>query len=307
MYLIKKEKPNIEPLNKIKNKLCDIIDIAKLPKDISISTITITCKIGVKFNSKNIASYINLNSHCILSVACGIPEDETTNRSLIQIKKTSKKKKKKNIFFNQVTMNIFVSNKKKKPINVKIFSNGAIQMTGCKTVENAIEVISKLIIELNVIKAIIDKDGKLEFKPFYDRDKCITYDDITKFSIDMINSNFCLPFKIERNRLYSILQQDKIETFYDPIKHACVRIRFSQATKIISIFVFEKGNIIITGAQNCSQINDTYNFINTLLLTNYKFIVKNDNIQNINIIKNINEKLNDDDNKLNNIVFNKKF
>ena len=39
-------------------------------------------------------------------------------------------------------MYIPVKNKdKKRPVNLKIFSNGAIQMTGCKSVENGIEAI----------------------------------------------------------------------------------------------------------------------------------------------------------------------
>ena len=90
----------------------------------------------------------------------------------------------------------------------------------------------------------------------------------------MINSNFVLPFKIDRPKLYNLLFKEKYECFYDPIKHACVRVRYQHPLKLVSIFIFEKGNIIITGAQSCEQIKDAYTFIYKYLLINYKNIIK---------------------------------
>jgi hypothetical protein len=45
-------------------------------------------------------------------------------------------------------MYINVSTKFKKPANIKLFCDGAIQMTGCKTVEHAAEVLTKVLFEL---------------------------------------------------------------------------------------------------------------------------------------------------------------
>ena len=55
--------------------------------------------------------------------------------------------------------------------------------------------------------------------------------------------------------------------------------------KTISIFVFEKGPIVITGAKNCEHILSGYNFINKYLLTNHMKVVKSAiNISNINTL-----------------------
>ena len=47
---------------------------------------------------------------------------------------------------------------------------------------------------------------------------------------------------------------------------------------MISIFVFNKGSIIITGAIDCKQINESYKFIEELLIKYYKDIVDNTHI-----------------------------
>ena len=62
-------------------------------------------------------------------------------------KKSQKKKRKikdKKVFYNQITLHVF----NKKVVNVKIFNNGRIQMTGLKFKEQGINVINKLIKEI---------------------------------------------------------------------------------------------------------------------------------------------------------------
>lgn len=289
---------NIEGVEKIKTKAIRELELRKLPEDVTISTMTFVCKIDTKFLCGNIARYIDLKYDAILSVTHGKDGDLHTNRSIIA-KKTSngKKKKKKNTFYNQVSMYVDVKAKRKKPVNIKLFSNGAIQMTGCKTVDNAMETLSKVLPELKKVKATIDyKNFKVVEKPFASNLENLELKNIKNVRIAMINSNFKIPFKIDRGKLYNLLLSENYECLYDPVKHACVNIKYDHPDKTISVFVFEKGSIIITGARNCSQILDAYNFINRYLLKNHKHIVKNDALTNSNIIKYLDpSKLSDND------------
>ena len=289
---------NIEGVEKIKTKAIRELELRKLPEDVTISTMTFVCKIDTKFLCGNIARYIDLKYDAILSVTHGKDGDMRTNRSIIA-KKTSngKKKKKKNTFYNQVSMYVDVKAKRKKPVNIKLFSNGAIQMTGCKTIDNAMETLSKVLPELKKVKATIDyKNFKVVEKPFASNLDNLELKNIKNVKIAMINSNFKIPFKVDRGKLYNLLLAENYECLYDPVKHACVNIKYDHPDKTISVFVFEKGSIIITGARNCSQILDAYNFINRYLLRNHKHIVKNDALTNSNIIKYLDpSKLSDDD------------
>ena len=54
--------------------------------------------------------------------------------------------------------------------------------------------------------------------------------------------------------------------------------------KEISIFIFQKGNIIITGARTKSHIISAYKYINNILITHYEDINKKDEDEEEDII-----------------------
>lgn len=289
------------------NKINDALIINKLPEDVGISTMTVCCEIDIEFKVNNVAKYIDLNKDGIISISYGRNDDPCTNRSLFPRKrhtKQKKKKKAKRVFYNQVSLAVMIKSKKEKPINIKLFTNGSIQMTGCKSVENVIDVIEKVFYELKVVKAIINKNTmKFDDKPFINDPNKLHLHLIDNIIIGMINSNFRYPNKIDRLKLFNLLQSESIESKYDPSNHACVNIKHKCIDKTISIFVFEKGPIVVTGAKNCEHILSGYNFINKYLLSNHKKIVKSTiNISNINSIlddPNLELNISDDDNDLN--------
>lgn len=281
-------------INKITMSMLNKLELNKLPEEVNISTMTLVCKFDTIFNCKNIGKYIELSIDNVVSVKYGKDEDCKTNRSLLQKKKNvGKKKKKKSIFYNQVSLYIMVKGKGKKPVSVKLFSNGAIQMTGCKTITNATEALKKIFPELLKIKAIVVKDNndklKIVEKAFLTKPSVLNFSNIKDFKISMINSNFFM-FSIDRVKLYNLLLKDNHDVIYDPGKHACVNIKYEHIEKTISIFVFEKGSVIITGAQTCSQIRDAYNFINKYILENYNSIIKGKDVMNANIVKYLDKK-----------------
>jgi TATA-box binding protein (TBP) (component of TFIID and TFIIIB) len=235
---------------------------------------TITCNLDTLINVQNVGKYVDLSFGNILCVKYGA---DNHIRSLIKLKKTNKKSKKKhNNFYNQATLIIEVQNKRR--VNVKLFKNGAIQMTGCKNMENFHEVLDILCKYLLKKKAIYDKETKkIVDKPFVTKPKNVSASKILNFKIRMINSNFHIGFLINRENLYDILTKDNITCTYEPCIHACVNIKYSYKNKdLISIFVFESGSIIITGAKNKNHIVDAYNYITKILYENYEKIIKND-------------------------------
>jgi TATA-box binding protein (TBP) (component of TFIID and TFIIIB) len=278
------------------DKLASSLYLKSLPDEVIISTMTVICKVGTKFNLPNIGQYLDLKNNAIVRISYGNPENKTTNRGLFTKKNVNPKKKKKLAnFYNQVTV-IIRMDEGNKDINVKLFLNGSIQMTGCKSVKNIVESLDKLFIGLKTIKAIVDfKTNEIIEKPFVDDVTKIDFANISMadIKIPMINSNFNIGFQIDRDKLFEILDADNLnlnvhDCSYDPDIHACVNIKYNHVEKIVSIFVFEKGPIIITGAKNCKQIYDAYMFINNYLLQNFKKIRKQD-ILDSQLIKIINQ------------------
>lgn len=272
----------------LKQHIIDALTISKLPDDVFISTMTICCELDIQFNVDNIAKYIELKTNSIISIGYGKDNDPNTNRTLYPKKKKKKKlkikKKQKREFHNQISLNVMVESKKEKPINIKLFTNGSIQMTGCKSVDNVVDVLEKIFIELKTIKAIINTEKFIiEEKPFVNNHSKLFLENVKNVTIGMINSNFIYPNKIDRLKLFNLLNLEGKECRYDPSNHAPVNIKYQCIEKSISILVFEKGSILITGAKNCNQILEGYNFINKYLLTNHKKIIKsNYTLLNIN-------------------------
>lgn len=282
------------------------LDAYNLPYDLPISTATITCKINVLFDVENIAYYFNDFDDVLIDKKYG-------NRSGLnlvnskKIKQSKKKKKKvKKDFFNQVSlifstpmlmgmdMEKLSSKEKEKTINVKLFINGSIQMTGCKHLSNIKKCLEILFEKIKKTKAVLNDNLKFEKKKFLKRVEDLdleninfTYDlskykeepythlnisNVYMFEIHMINTNFNIGFQIKRDVLRELLISNGFDATLDPNVHACVNIKLNipNLNKTISIFVFESGSITIAGSDSCEQILYTYNFINKFILTNYK-------------------------------------
>lgn len=254
----------------VMQKLNSFKGLSELPEELTVSTITVTCGFDTIFNTENIGKYVDLSPKGIVSVKYGNREEFI--RSLIPPKrKNNKNKKARKTFYNQTTVII----KTDKYTNVKIFKNGSIQMTGCKNIENFAEVLEILCKELMKVKAVLNPDlNKIEVKPFLTNPGNLGLSKITNFNIRMINSNFNVGFKIDRERLYLLLLKQNVECRYEPCVHACVNMKYNYSdTEKISIFIFESGSIIITGAKNKDHIMEAYMFITTVLYENYNKLV----------------------------------
>lgn len=267
----------------------DYLDIEKneirdLPDGVSISTMCGNCKLGGSLILQNIIKFLPLNSNDILTVK--VNKDKM--RSLIPIKEKKRRTTKNTVkkaspFYNQVTVVVriyegdYTDLNEEKKINLKLFKNGSIQISGLKKLEYTNRALNKLIYRLSEIKGRMI-DSKIEMIKFIENDTKLTVKD---FNIYMINSNYKVNMKIDRSKLFNLLLKKKIKASYEKCIRACVIVKFipeksNDEEKEVSIFIFEKGNIIITGARNMVHIIESYNYINNILLTHTEEIIKKD-------------------------------
>ena len=177
-------------------------------------------------------------------------------------------------FFNQSTM---VLRRKTasgwKEVNVKLFANGGIQMTGVTSEPFAQEAMEWL---LNVFRS-------LQGSPFKEEPS------IQRFSVQLINTDYALNQFINQDVLHKILINDynlfsmlektiyqgvNTKFFYNarnPGNGICQCKTFCKGQgmgegegecKRITMSIFRTGKIIITGARQLKQIESAYDFLN---------------------------------------------
>ena len=99
---------------------------------------------------------------------------------------------------------------------------------------------------------------------------------LVKINIDFINSNFGVNYLINKVNLYQLLTEQNILCRLTA-KHSCLNIKHKISSDIyISIFVFQTGSIIITGAKTAENIRDAYIFIVKFLNKHKSKIIKRD-------------------------------
>ena len=273
-------------------------EISFLPNGVSISTMCASCNLGTLINILNIEKYFELSTDDILCVKM----NKDRIRTLIPEKKKNKREKKINIiknekvnhFYNQITVVIRIGYGPiedlliEPKINLKLFKNGSIQMSGCKSIKNVNIVLNKLLYKLKKVKAKMEEGKIIEKNYVEDIDKL----QIRAFKIDMINSNYKVNMQIDRQKLFSLLMKKKIKSSFEPCIRACVIIKYipdidNDDSKEISIFIFQKGNIIITGARRKSHILSAYKYVNNILIIHNEEISKKDEKSEENLILDI--------------------
>jgi len=231
------------------------------------------------------------------------------------LKKHGRQKKKKDneYFYNSCSI-IVKANLATKCVNIKLFNNGKITLTGSKAEIDGYSSCCVLLEELKKVPAIFvefDKKNDEYIKNLEGDDafieserlKIILSAKISSYRITMINSNFNTNFKIDLLKLLDILNSDKYMLFtkFNPEKYRGLIIGYYWNTshigregkckctgkcsgkgngngngncKKVTISIFKSGSIIITGGCLIEQVNDAYKTINTILYDNYTNIVK---------------------------------
>lgn len=213
------------------------------------------------------------------------------NESLKKQGKQTKKKENEH-FYNSCSI-IVKAGKNDKCVNIKLFNNGKITMTGAKKESDGYNAAVTLLTELKKEPGCFLDSSSLHF------------DDINIFDyqITMINSDFDTNFKIDLITFLNILnnKEKNLFTKFNPEKYRGLIIGYywnnikpvqdgichckgkctgkglgdgEGRCKKITISIFKSGSIIITGGRLIKQIEDAYYFINEKLRENYSDIVK---------------------------------
>ena len=293
-----------EIIDEVNNEFINYIDIDSynmeaIPYNVSISTMSLTCYLGTLFNIENIYRYMILESDTIVALKSG-KGIKCLDDYKPKFKSTTKNSKKN--FFNQMTIIIKIVDDKF--LNIKLFKNGSIQITGCKLLSDANIGINKLITKLKekLLLKITDtdmdnasdnaSDNALDKVSETESDKVITFVEdvenlnVSKFKIDLINSNFGVNYLINKELLFGLLTEKNVLCRLSSI-HACVNIKYKiraipdnmhteDKPNYVSIFVFQTGNIIITGAKQAIYVRDAYHYIVNFLNKNKDKIIKKD-------------------------------
>lgn len=250
----------------------------------NISTITAVGKISetTEVDIETIAHGIPVGPQDDVSTSADIIVRSVEYGSLFRGTQTKKKKSNK-VFGNQVTV-VVQSNDMK--INVKMFKNGNIQVTGIKE-----EVLGKKLLErlCELLSSIVN-----------------TQYNLIEYKICLINSDYDIGFQIKREALSNlIVNRYQVECSYEPCIYPGVMIKYlyndesnnetgvcvcdtvcngkgsgnvlGQCRKI-SIAVFQSGKVIITGAHSINQLNAAYKFLIEDIVRNHTDTIKKPSI-----------------------------
>jgi TATA-box binding protein (TBP) (component of TFIID and TFIIIB) len=257
-----------------------------------ISTITTTGQLGTKiildklFEQIPILPYWDLNDG-VLKMEFNGKAKGTSFKDIML-----KPKESKTSFFNQATLVVRreVTPLNWKEINVKLFRNGGVQMTGVRSIEMASTTLHWLV---EYLQRSCTTNPIFEATPR-----------VHKEQVQLVNTDFSIGAKVKRDILHRILTEKyrlnssyesaiyqgvKTKYFYNAERPAtappglCPCDRLCKGTgdgskigacKKITISPFQTGQVIITGARTMEQINEAYHFIQKVFRDNSEEILR---------------------------------
>lgn len=257
-----------------------------------ISTITTTAQLGTKiildsvFDQIPIMQYWDLNNGILKMEFNGKHKGTSFKDIMLKPKET------KTSFFNQATLVIRQEIRPLiwKEINVKLFRNGGVQITGVKSIEMSASALRWLVTYLT---------NSCTLKPIFEKTP-----EIQKEQVQLVNTDFSIGAKVRRDVLHRILselyrlnssyesaiyQGVKTKYFYNAQRPAnsprglCPCEKLCKGTgdgskigecKKITISPFQTGQIIITGARTMEQIEEGYEFIKEVFTTHASSILR---------------------------------
>lgn len=222
---------NNRTLSEIVDIFLNSVDKPKLnhvipePTPIRVSTMTFICKLKFKDDVEE-EVYIDLKT---------LVNHFSDNEGIITIKTVDTTKNNKKSFYNQVTLLV---NHKTFNVNVKVFKNGQLQMTGCKSEQNAIDtayLVAKLLLKTN-----------------------------SDIVIDVELSNSHNMYTCEYNKVYTISNLDSSDDIWEgePIGYYEVEQRNSKLRGQTRLYILdkdtEKYNVVFSKKDSYHLIWETF-------------------------------------------------
>jgi TATA-box binding protein (TBP) (component of TFIID and TFIIIB) len=269
------------------------IDYVK-PTPLRISTKVITANTGTTINAKLLFENISQILIPLWWPGDGILKMEHEKNIIGHSKRDmfSKRGVSDKTFFNQSTIVLRKAiNPEKtdfKEVNIKLFGNGGIQMTGIPAEDFARDTLIWLIEELKKVKPNVFAEPP----------------SLQKFKVQLINSDYQVAYPINRNALHHILSTKyKLFSTFESTIYQGVNTKYyynekhpdkrtpgiclcecrckGQGSGIgpgeckrITMSVFQTGKIIVTGGRYLYQLEEAYNFLNTVIQNHAHEILK---------------------------------
>ena len=269
------------------------------PGEIRISTMTATCHTNLKVDLALICGHVSLVSmedekkEGILKTMYAGENRGSSRRDSKSSKKSGK------VFYNQATLIIRIwKSTYSDEVNLKLFNNGNIQMTGLKSEEDGYRAVN--ILYTSVKDITVDSKNAVEIIQPQHTSQPVDFA-ISNFDIVLINSDYSAEFLIKREKLHALLIQEyDIVSSYEPCTYPGVNSKYywnkdymdrskykpgvcycskpcngkgvgdgDGCCKKVTIAIFQSGKLIITGAKTYQQITDAYDFINDVFKKNY--------------------------------------
>lgn len=254
-----------------------------------ISTMTTTCQMGSKIVLDNLFKDIKTIPYWYLGEGVLKMEYKGETKGICKNDIMLRRKRVKKTFFNQssLVVRLNIESSVWKEVNIKLFSNGGVQMTGVpddRTGRAAIEWLAQEI--------------ETKYPSTFP-----TKRNIHRYETQLVNSDYSIGVPIRREKLHKLLVETYglFSTFESTIYQGVnTKFYFNKARttgppgiclcpqpcegtgsgeaigdcKRITISPFQTGRIIITGARSLEQIVEAYNFMNGIFTKHAQEIIR---------------------------------
>lgn len=240
------------------------------PSNYQISTMTIVSSFkgepNLNYNLSEIYNNLKLDPQCIQTITF------MGNVRTIQIASKRKKAVKK-VFPNQASFVIFIKDSKNpKTVNLKLFTNGKVQITGCQSITDA-DYAGKYLLD-----SMRKSDLKNQGPGLSDK---VALPKTTNDQVVLINSNYTIHSRLNLYKLSSLFDNEWkhkknpeiVKNSFDPCNYPGIILKYLYNNiHTVSIFIFSTGNINITGAKNTDQLDSAYTFVNKYIKDNFDLV-----------------------------------
>jgi len=265
-----------------------------------ISTMTVTGHIGTKIDIPKLWAAIPVMPYWCLAEGILKMEHNMNKKGMCRHDIMLKRKKQKKKFYNQATIIVRLGTQENewKEVNVKLFSNGGVQMTGILSEEMGKQSIMVLLRTLK--EKVPDATYKEIFPPTPAYPEPVLY----RYAIQLVNSDYSIGVPVRRDRLHKIFVQNYklFSTFESDIYQGvntkyfvnekrpsttmpglcgCPTLCLGSGTglelgscKTVTIAPFQTGKLIITGARTLAQIEEAYNYVNMIITKHAEEIIR---------------------------------
>ena len=265
---------------------------SQFSENLHISAMVQLGKLNTKIDLSNLSGALETNDNIMY-----IEHGSKINKGVNNKKFSKKKSENRKYFYNQVTIHIFNNLKANKRVNVKIFNNGRIQMTGINSDTIGVTTINTIVAEFNKLsdhhKSKIFESENIE--------------EVGSLETVLINSDFDIHNEINREMLHRLIIRDGYMSSYEPCTYPGVNLKYyynplvnnfgicdcekpcsgkgkDNTCKKITIAAFKSGKIIITGGRSQHNIQTAYKFITEFIEEN-KYMILTKYLPAIRIIQ----------------------